>query len=73
MDDSKPWYTSRTIWAALVTGLAPLLGIVFHVSLDAGTTQQIIDAITTAATVGASVIAIIGRVKATTTIGKPSP
>lgn len=72
MNDVIPWWQSRTIWAAIVTGLAPLIGTIFHVNLDPGTLQQIVDAATVAATTVASILAIISRIKATSTIATPS-
>jgi len=29
-DDVIPWWQSKTIWAAIIAGVAPLIGTIFH-------------------------------------------
>lgn len=68
MDTSKPWYQSTTIWGAVIAILVPLLSLIFKVQIDAATTADLSNWL---AGVGASVgglFAIIGRVKASTTV-----
>ena len=67
--DVKHWYKSKTIWGGAIavgSGVASLFGYHFDVSLQ----QMIVEnAFALASAVGGA-IAIFGRVKATTTIGK---
>lgn len=73
MSDTKAWYQSQTIWAAVVGMLAALLGpyaLKYGVNLsDPATQETIVGAIVAVS----GVFAIIGRVRATTTIGTPTP
>ena len=68
MDTQKPWYLSRTIWASLVTivsAAAALLGIPL-----AGLDNAVLaDAILQAITAISGLVAIFGRLGATTRIG----
>jgi len=66
--DSKPWYTSTTVWGGIIAAASPLIGVIFHVNL-ASESAAIADAL---AALGAGIgglIAVYGRTKATTTIG----
>lgn len=68
MDDAKPWYLSRTIWASLVTvalSAAGLLG--FSVGEVDG--AEATDAILRALTAAAGLVALVGRVVAKSRIG----
>jgi hypothetical protein len=68
MDDAKPWYLSRTIWASLVTVLLAVAGM-------AGLPVAVVDggalaeAIVQALTAVLGVVAILGRLNATRRIG----
>ena len=68
MSDTKPWYLSRTIWAAFVsvaaTGLAAL-----GLPIDAAARDGLVEAILQLVSAAAGTIAIVGRVTATTRIG----
>ena len=68
MSDIKPWYLSRTIWAAFVsvaaTGLAAL-----GLPIDAAARDGLVEAILQLVSAAAGTIAIVGRVTATTRIG----
>jgi len=68
METQKPWYLSRTIWASLVTivsAAAALLGVPVAGLDDAALADAILQAI--AAVSG--LIAIFGRLGATSRIG----
>lgn len=63
MNDSKPWYMSRTIWAALVStgaSIGSFLGIETDPGLRADLTDELLQLI---ATIG-GIAAIYGRMTA---------
>jgi len=67
MDSIKPWYLSRTIWASVVTVLsagASLLGLPVG-GIDGG---ALTDSLLQAVTAVSGIIAIFGRLSATTRI-----
>ncbi|MBX3531659.1 MAG: hypothetical protein KF849_13710 [Rhizobiaceae bacterium] len=68
MDDAKPWYLSRTIWASLITVLLAVAGIV-GVPVAAVDGGALADAIVQAVTAILGVVAILGRLNATRRIG----
>jgi len=68
MDGSKPWYTSQTIWASLLSGLATVLAI-FHVNFGAAHQATVLQLIEQLRRVGGVIWAIIGRFQATKQIG----
>ena len=68
MEDAKPWYRSRTIWASLVTvaaALAALSGIAVSEADQALLTETILQAVTA---IG-GIVALIGRLVAKSRIG----
>lgn len=65
MNDTKPWWRSRTAWAAAVTFLAGLLGLA-GIDLDASLQDELVTLLTATAELAAGVIAFIGRFQATT-------
>lgn len=67
MEDAKPWYMSRTIWAALVMVGATIAGG-FGFALDDADTEALADALFQAVAALAGVVAILGRLGATTRI-----
>ncbi len=67
--DQKPWYQSRTIWASAVAIGASLLKLGGH-ELPTELQGQAVDLILTVVTAIGGAIALYGRVKANTTIGK---
>lgn len=69
MTDSKPWYLSRTVWAAIVTIVAAVLGL-FGLPLDDLDQVATAEALLQAATAIAGVVALLGRLVATTRIGR---
>ena len=68
MNDMKPWYLSRTIWASLVS-VALAVGGWFGLApeqIDRGVlTDNLVELVTAAA----GIIAIVGRLRATARIG----
>jgi crotonobetainyl-CoA:carnitine CoA-transferase CaiB-like acyl-CoA transferase len=68
----KPWWKSKTIWAALgvfVMTVAPELGI----GIDSDDAVGIGGAVGDIATGALALFAIIGRLRAKQRIGRPSP
>ena len=67
MTDSKPWYLSRTIWASIIT-IATASGSLFGLPSgfdDAALTDAVLQLVTAVS----GVVAIFGRLSATTRIG----
>lgn len=67
MNTSKPWWQSRTVWAAAVSVLAGLLGLA-GLNLDATLQDELVTLLTGAAEIGAGIMAFIGRFQASTTL-----
>ncbi len=63
MDSTKNWYHSRTIWAALVTILVSVAGLI---GLPVDTIEQavLVDTILQAVTAISGIVAILGRFSA---------
>jgi hypothetical protein len=68
MNDTKPWYTSKTVWASLATILVSILGI-FKRSVD----PHFVDDFSSWAVSASTLIALYGRLKATSKIASPAP
>lgn len=68
MNDMKPWYQSRTIWASLLV-LVSLGAAALGVPLQEGETDALAEAILQAIAAGAGVAAIAGRIFARSRIG----
>jgi hypothetical protein len=68
MDGSKPWYLSRTVWAAIVTILTALLGL-FGISTDGFDDTALVVTLLQAATAIAGIVALLGRLSARARIG----
>jgi hypothetical protein len=67
MDDLKPWYLSRTIWAsglAAASAIARLAGLPVPGLSDPALADQLVQVVTAAA----SAVAIVGRLSATSRI-----
>lgn len=67
MNDSKPWYLSRTIWASIVTvltGGAGLVGLPTGAVDNGALTETILQLVTAIS----GLIAIFGRLSATNRI-----
>jgi len=70
-DTPKPWYASKTTWAAIVAAILPVanqLSLQLHLTLP--DQQIIVDDLTALGTVVAAGIAIYGRITAKAPIGK---
>lgn len=65
MNDTKPWWRSRTAWAAAVTFMAGMLGLA-GIDLDARVQDELATLLTAAAELVAGIIAFIGRFQAKT-------
>ena len=68
MTNTKPWWQSRTVWAAAVTMLAGL----FHlagIELSATLQDELVTLVTAFAEIAAGITAFIGRLKADARIG----
>ena len=69
MIEQKSWFQSKTIWGALMTVIAVVLGQL-GISLDLAIQHQLIDLIMNGLTLLGSAIAIYGRLRATTLLKK---
>lgn len=69
MTTTKPWYLSRTIWASAVT-VAVSVGGVLGLPLDGVDGSSVTDTLLQAVTAVTGLIALFGRVSASTKIGK---
>ena len=67
MNLDKPWYLSRTIWASLVA-VASGIAQVFGKDVDGSVQAHLVDTILQTLTVAASMVAVFGRLTATTKI-----
>jgi len=67
MEDQKQWYNSSTIIASIVTVIALIAGA-FNYNIDTQTQQGIVELTSVIVGVIGSVVAIVGRVKASKTI-----
>lgn len=68
MDIVKPWYLSRTVWASLVTILAAA-GSLLGLPLSEADGNALVDLLLQAITVLSGLVALFGRVRATSRIG----
>jgi hypothetical protein len=71
MEETKPWYTSRTIWASIIqvgVGVGVSLGVIGD-SAGAHILAEGPDLVVGLAVGVAGVLGIWGRIKATKTIG----
>ena len=82
MHDTKPWYTSVTVWGAIVSLIASALGL-FKIQLDPQFQSDLRDWLLAAATLAGGATALWGRLRASrrilspqtveTTVIKPRP
>jgi hypothetical protein len=68
MTSLKPWYSSRTVWAAILTVAMALCGLL-GVTVDGFNEAEMTDALLQAATAIAGAVALIGRLVAKSRIG----
>lgn len=67
MSNTKPWYLSKTIWAAFVSVAATILAAA-GLPIDAAARDGLVEAILQLVSAAAGTIAIFGRITATTRI-----
>lgn len=63
MLNTKPWWQSKTVWAAIIAllaGAASLTGL----DLDAKLQDELASLITSAMEIGAGALALVGRIQA---------
>lgn len=63
MLNTKPWWQSKTVWAAIIAmlaGAASLTGL----DLDATLQDELASLITSAMEIGAGALALVGRIQA---------
>jgi hypothetical protein len=70
MDDSKPWWQSNGVWGGLVAVLAVLLGF-FGYEIGGDVQGELVEAVSGAVALAATLWAIVGRIRATKRIGNP--
>ena len=70
MHDTKPWYTSVTVWGAIVSLIASALGL-FKIHLDAQLQSDLRDWLLAAATLAGGATALWGRLRASRRILSP--
>jgi len=68
MDETKPWYTSRAVWGALVAMFSSTLMVAGH-TIAPDLQSMLIDVLTLLGTSFGSGLALYGRIKASTKIG----
>lgn len=68
MDGYKAWYLSRTIWASVIT-VASAAAALIGVPVDGLDTGALTDSLLQAVTAISGIIAILGRIGATSRIG----
>ena len=69
MSQTKPWYLSRTIWAALVSVIATVLAAL-GLPIDTAARDGLVEAILQLVSAAAGTVAIFGRLTATTRISR---
>ncbi|TDK37229.1 hypothetical protein E2F50_10100 [Rhizobium deserti] len=67
MDSSKTWYQSKTVWGGLIAILASVLQAT-GVELGAETQSELVDIAVTLSGAAGGLLAIYGRLTATTSI-----
>ena len=69
MEDVKPWWQSKTIWASIIAVAAVIAGY-FRYDIASADQAVLVDSITTVVGAIAGVFAVYTRVTATSKIGK---
>lgn len=67
MDDFKPWYTSKTIWGSIIALIAAVASA-FGVEIDQHMQSTVVEAALQLVAIGGSILAVFGRMTATTKI-----
>lgn len=68
MDNIKPWYLSRTIWASVI-GVASAAAALFGLPVDGLDGSALTDSLLQAVTAISGIVAILGRLGAKSRIG----
>ena len=68
MENIKPWYLSRTIWASVI-GVASTAAALFGIPVDGLDGGALTDSLLQAVTAISGIVAILGRLGAKTRIG----
>lgn len=71
--NTKPWYLSKTIWGgvlAALVGALGLFGLGFPADFVSGVTDDVVRSIEAGVALVGGALAIWGRVKAVTKVGK---
>lgn len=69
LDMSKPWYTSTGIIGSVIALAAPIIASITHVTISAGDVSTAVDLATQQMQLLGAMMALIGRIKATHTVG----
>ncbi len=69
LDPAKPWYRSRTVWAAIVTIGASVAGL-FGLGYSSAEQAEVVDTLVAVTTAISGAVALIGRLVARDRIGK---
>ena len=67
MNETKPWYRSRTIWAAIISVVATIAGALGF-PVDQFGRDGLVEAVLQIVSAGAGIFAILGRFTATARI-----
>ena len=67
MNDFKPWYASRTIWGSIIALLAAVASA-FGVEIDQHMQTTFIESALQLVAIGGSILAVFGRMTASTQI-----
>lgn len=67
-EENKKWYLSKGVWGGLVAALAGLAGL-FGYAISADDQAVLADAIPSAISAVGGLLAVLGRIKASTKIG----
>lgn len=73
MNETKNWWESKTIWGAVVVVIAQLARLFFKIDITDAEQAQLIDALSTIASILGSALVAWGRVSATSTINPTKP
>jgi len=69
MDETKPWYLSKTVWGAVVTMVIGVLAVFGFGKLE-GEQESVTELVMQLVTVIAGIVALIGRITAKTKLNK---
>ncbi len=70
MDDTKPWYQSKSLWGAVVAAIAGALGLIAGIDVSAEDMERTVSLVTAAAAAIGGIVAIVGRVMASKKLTK---